>query len=90
LHYDDIRPNAQATRRSDRRGGDTTGDVRVSAVLRGAGGISGTDASCASHSTSRPGEFVCNEVAARPRQLRIVSRHAIRAGVSASDSPLPS
>jgi hypothetical protein len=35
----------------------------------GAGGISGTDASCASHATSRPDEFVCNEVAARPRQL---------------------
>jgi len=84
--------NAQARRGSGAGCGnyDITDDVRVSAVFCGAGGISGTDASSASHSMSRPDEFVCNEVAARLRRVGIVSRYAAHAGQPASHSPLPS
>ena len=83
-------PTPSTTRSSLRRSCDITGEARVSAVLPGRSGISGTDASFASHASSRPDEFVYNEVPARPLQLappfgarRATTRRAAR-------SPLPS
>jgi hypothetical protein len=62
----DIESNMQASR----RGCDITAGLRVSAVLRGDSGISGTDASFASQRSRRPDEFVYNEVGAPRANFR--------------------